>query len=118
MTQGQSELLDELRTNENQQRKYVAILVKRLKNNLVEDAEKQAYVALNANDTKVKGELFNDHFGNYYVGCTVLKSIKYSEAENQMLVFKLSNNIQDYLTKRLTPIINELDKKRRDYYAK
>ncbi|ANY10953.1 hypothetical protein [Leuconostoc lactis] len=118
MTQGQLELLDEPRMDENQHRKYVAILVKRLKNNLVEDTKKQAYVALIANDMKVKGELFNDNFGNYYVGCTVLKGIKYSEAENEILVFKLSKNIQDFLAKRLTPIVNELDKKRRGYYAK
>ena len=103
-------LLDEHSLQELHQTKYVVILVKELKNNLVQPTKKQAFVCL-------KGELFDDCLGNYYVGCTVLKGIHYSEAGNQIPVSKLPNNIQYYLTTQLTPIINLLDQKRRNYYA-
>ncbi|MGC8257400.1 hypothetical protein ACP2X5_05850 [Leuconostoc mesenteroides subsp. jonggajibkimchii] len=110
-------LLDEQSLEELQQTKYVVILVKELKNSLVQPTKKQAFVCLKSSEMKVKGELFDDCLGNHYVGCTVLKSIHYSEAGNQIPVFKLPNNIQDYLAKQLTPIINLLDQKRRNYYA-
>ncbi len=110
-------LLDEQSLQELHQTKYVVILVKELKHNLVQPTKKQAFVCLKPDEMKVKGELFDDCLGNHYVGCTVLKGIHYSEADNQIPVFKLPNNIQDYLTTQLTPIINLLDQKRRNYYA-
>lgn len=110
-------LLDEQCLEELQQTKYVVILVKELKNNLVQPTKKQAFVCLKSSEMKVKGELFDDCLGNHYVGCKVLNGIHYSEAGNQIPVFKLPNNIQDYLAKQLTPIINLLDQKRRNYYA-
>lgn len=110
-------LLDEHSLQELHQTKYVVILVKELKNNLVQPTKKQAFVCLKPNEMKVKGELFDDCLGNHYVGCTVLKGIHYSEAGNQIPVSKLPNNIQYYLTIQLTPIINLLDQKRRNYYA-
>lgn len=110
-------LLDEQSLQELQQTKYVVILVRELKNNLVQPTKKQAFVCLKPNEMKVKGELFDDCLGNHYVGCRVLNGIHYSEAGNQIPVFKLPNNIQDYLTNQLTPIISLLDQKRRNYYA-
>ena len=110
-------LLDEQSLQELHQTKYVVILVKELKHNLVQPTKKQAFVCLKPDEMKVKGELFDDCLGNHYVGCTVLKGIHYSEADNQIPVFKLPNNIQDYLTTQLTPIINLLDQKRRNYFA-
>lgn len=110
-------LLDEQSFQELQQTKYVVILVKEIKNKSVQPTQKQAFVCLKPNEMKVKGELFDDYLGNHYVGCTVLKGIHYSDTGNQIPVFKLPNNIQDYLAKQLTPIINLLDQKRRNYYA-
>ncbi|MGQ2286949.1 hypothetical protein ACT5YT_06755 [Leuconostoc suionicum] len=110
-------LLDEQILHELQQTKYVVILVKELKDNLVQPTKKRAFVCLKPHEMKVKGELFDDCLGNHYIGCTVLKGIHYSDSGTQIPVFKLPNNIQDYLTKQLTPIISLLDQKRRNYYA-
>lgn len=110
-------MLDEHSFHELKQTKYVVILVKELKNNLVQPTKKQAFVCLKTSEMKVKGELFDDCLGNHYVGCTVLKGIHYSESGDQIPVFKLPNNIQHYLVNQLTPIITLLDQKRRNYYA-
>ncbi|MGX4593336.1 hypothetical protein JNUCC76_05275 [Leuconostoc sp. JNUCC 76] len=110
-------LLDEQSLHELQQTKYVVILVKELKDNLVQPTKKRAFVCLKPHEMKVKGELFDDCLGNHYIGCTVQKGIHYSDSGTQIPVFKLPNNIQDYLTKQLTPIISLLDQKRRNYYA-
>ena len=117
MVNTQLTLLDDQSLRELRQNKYVVILVQELKHNIVQCKKKKAFVCLNACDMKVKNELFDDCLGNHYVGCTILKGSHYSSAGDQIPVFKMKLNIQDYLAKKLEPIIDELDQKRRSYYA-
>ncbi|MSB65611.1 hypothetical protein [Leuconostoc lactis] len=117
MTITQLTLLDDQSFREIRRSKYVVILVQELRNNIVERKKKKAVVCLNAYDMKIKNELFDDCLGNRYVGCTLLKGSHYSSTDAQIPVFKIKLNIEDYLAKKLVPIIDELDQKRRNYYA-
>jgi len=110
-------LLDDQSFKELGQNQYMIIQVKPLNDDAVEDKKLQAFVCLKSDEMNVKGIIFDDCLGNHYVGCRLLKKETYNEKSNQIPVFKLPNNIQDYLINQLTPIISLLDQKRRNYYA-
>lgn len=110
-------LLDEQSFKELEQSQYMIIQVQPLADNGVANKKLQAFVCLKPDEMHVKGLMFDDYLGNHYVGYRLLKKESYHEQANQIPMFKLPNNIQDYLSKQLTPIISLLDQKRRNYYA-
>ena len=113
----QLSLLDEKSLGEMNQNNFVVIQVTALDTCEGQSNYLQAFVSLKENEMFVKGQLFDDCLGNHYVGCCLLKKEIYHDSSKQIPVYKSSKTVQEYVAEQLDPIINILNKKRKNYYA-
>ncbi|WP_349535062.1 hypothetical protein [Leuconostoc citreum] len=97
--------------------KPCVILVRAYYDDHVSKDKIYASVNLNEAKTKVKGRLFKDRFGYYYVGCALIQKPKNTVLNKTIPVYRTEETLTSKLQNDVSQIKTILKQKRSYYYA-
>lgn len=117
MKEKQLSLLSRVELAEISREKPCVILVRACYTNRVSIEKIFALVNLSEAQTKVKGRLFEDRFGELYVGCALIQNSKNTVLNDAIPLYRTEKTLASKLEKDVNKIKLLLQQKRRYYYA-
>lgn len=117
MKEQQLSLLSRVELAEISREKPCVILVRACYKNRVSVEKILALVNLTEAQTRVKGRLFKDRFGELYVGCALIQNPKETVLNTAIPLYRSEETLSSKLEKDVNKIKLLLQQKRRYYYA-